>query len=384
MIPAFPVGATIGSLHVAAVTIGRFASLSHSIPEIYGIRTDVANKFGLLADAFASSVLDGSVTGVDLIRRHTAFPIYTSLLVRESTERWLQAQLSGEPNAWSRYFPGRVHGEVLAEHPRLCPACVAEDHAKFGLAYWRVQHQMPSIKMCERHGGVLHDRCAECGAHFPTGTRSGLPGEPCRACGKQQTAEIAKVKVSSGSRGYAALIARAAVGAAPELSPEARSRLLQQAFDGQGADACLKRLLSSWGVKTVSALERALSCKLQERALHRMLATGAAQVPFSVIVALVAFAVSELGSEAAQKILTDVKERELAVRRVVRESRAETDLATALEVEARRLALPSAVVEALLQDDAARASTMVGTINVVSMIDRLPDEHRALLEGVVT
>jgi hypothetical protein len=138
MIPNFPAGATIGAIHAACVQMGRFVSVPKSIPVIYGIRTDPTNRFGLLADSFAKNALEGTVTGSELIERHTALPIFASLLTPESRALWKEAQLAGDTNAWMRYFPPNTSGDLFAETPRMCPSCVDEDVARFGVPYWRV------------------------------------------------------------------------------------------------------------------------------------------------------------------------------------------------------------------------------------------------------
>lgn len=222
MVPSFPVGATIGSIQSALVAIGRFSSLESSRTRIYGVRAVPENKFGFLADEFAANALDGSMSGSDLIEQYTAFPIYASLLAPESRAMWKSAQLAGERSAWARYFPARVHGEVFGPVSRLCPACVEVDRTDFGMGFWRVEHQLPAVTVCKAHGCVLHDHCADCGAAFPAGKDGRRPGLECTACGSMKSAALAKVKASPAVRAYAALIARAARSAAPELAPDVR------------------------------------------------------------------------------------------------------------------------------------------------------------------
>ncbi|WP_051083797.1 hypothetical protein [Thiomonas sp. FB-6] len=144
MIPNFPAGATIGAIHAACIETGRFVSMSKSIPIVYGIRTDPVNRFGVLADSFAKNALDGAITGDELIERHTALPIFAALLTSESRALWKTAQLEGDTNAWIRYFPPNTNGDFFAPSPRLCPACVVEDVARFGVPYWRVHLLAPT------------------------------------------------------------------------------------------------------------------------------------------------------------------------------------------------------------------------------------------------
>jgi hypothetical protein len=72
MIPNFPEGATIGAIHAACIQTGRFVSVATSTPSIYGIRTDPANRFGLLAEAFAKNALDGAASASSRISTRCA------------------------------------------------------------------------------------------------------------------------------------------------------------------------------------------------------------------------------------------------------------------------------------------------------------------------
>lgn len=376
MIPSFPSGATIGSIHVAAVDLGRFASFAASVPQIYGIRTDVANRFGLLADAFAANVLDGVLSGSELIERHTAFPVFASLLTPESKTLWKAAQLEGDTTVWPKYFPVNPHGMAYAEHPRMCPACVHDDRERFGIAYWRVCHQIPSVGICEVHGEILHDRCAACGAPFPTGTRSKAPGSQCSRCGASGTSPLEKANDSAGARSYAALIARAAQSKAPELAPEVRIRLFRRAFAGRRADESIDRLLTYWKARSLRGLETALGCKVSLPGLRRIFATGSGQAPFAVVVALVAFAAEDIGAKAVEDIIELARVDEVRLSRLDERARQSKVLDEALHAQARRLDLPVEVVSALLCHETRRASELAGRLNLAVLIDLLSPEHQ--------
>lgn len=379
MIPSFPAGATIASIHTALVEIGRFATLDGSRSRAYGERARVVNKFGYLADVFARNALDSAITGSDLIEQHSAFPIYASLLPPESRGLWKAAQLAGESRPWFRYFATPVHGDVFADVPRLCPICLENDREQFGMTYWRVEHQLPSVVSCSSHGGLLHDRCADCGTAFAASGEGRLPGASCKSCGSTKSAAPAKAKESPGSRAHAALIARAAKAAAPELLPEVRIRLLRLAFSGRSAEDIIQRFFQYWKVKGHPGLERALACKISPLGLRKIFATGAGQVPFALVVAMVAFAVEELGSDTVTRVIAEIREKEASLSPFEIEERASQDILVALRAQARWLDLPLDAVDALLRNEVGRAVLLVGTLNLASMIDRLPEQHRVSL-----
>lgn len=335
------------------------------------------NKFGFLAESFARNALDGALSGGDLIERNSAFPIYASLLPAESRGLWKAAQLEGKPNAWAHYFPTALHGEVFADAPRLCPACVAADREVYDLAYWRVEHQLPSVVLCNTHGGILHDRCADCGTPFPPGKAGRLPGTACKKCASLKSAPMPKVKDSPGAQAHARLIARTALAAAPELAPEIRIQLIRESFSGKDSEAIMRRLYSWWTVVSPGGLQKALGCTFSPLGLQKVVATGAGQIPFALLVALVAFASEEIGVDRAARVIASVRKRETELQRFDAAARSSTDLVTALRAQARWLDVPPESVEALLRNEVGLAAMQVGTLNLVSMVDRLPEQHRA-------
>lgn len=377
MILSFPDGATIASIHAALVTMGRFRSLEGSRSRIYGIRVVPENKFGLLAESFARNALEGAISGEDLIERYTAFPIYASLLPSESRGLWKAAQLEGKPSVWAHYFPTALHGEVFADAPRLCPACVAADREAFELAYWRVEHQLPSVVLCDVHGGILQDRCSDCGSPFPPGKTGRLPGMACVKCASLESAPMPKVKRSPGAQAHARLIARAAKAVAPELAPEIRIQLMREAFAGKDSETVIRRLYRWWEVASAGALQKMLGRTFSPLGLQKTVATGAGQVPFALLVTLVAFAVVEIGVDRSAQVIAAVRKREADLHHREVAARCSPDLVTALRAQARWLDVPTESIEALLRNEVGLAAMQVGMLNLVSIVDRLPEQHRA-------
>lgn len=377
MIPNFPAGATIGAIHASCVHMGRFVSVAKSAPNIYGMRTDPANRFGLMADAFANTALEGTITGDELIECHTALPIFASLLTPESRALWKAAQLAGDTNAWMRYFPPNTSGNIFAETPRMCSSCVDEDVARFGVPYWRVQHQLSWVASCHDHGQALHDRCEECGAPFPHGLKMLIPGSPCVACKSTRTRPLEAVTPSSGRTALEGVLARAFRSQAPELAPEVRVHLLREAFAGKDAAAIAKRFMAFWRAKGMTGLERTLGCAIPQKGLARLIASGAGQVPVAVLLSLVTFAALEVGEKGVAKAIDLAREQEARLLRADADTRHSDVLSEALAAQARALSMPPEVVELLLRDDLSGAYILVGGLNVASMVDRLPAQHRS-------
>jgi hypothetical protein len=94
-------------------------------------------------------------------------------------------------------------------------------------------------------------------------------------------------------------------------------------------------------------------------------------------VSLVAFALEELGAARSADLVAATRNREERLLRHDQGARSSDDLTEALRAQARWLDVPLDSVEALLANDVGRAVVLVGTLNLVSMIDRLPEHHRS-------
>jgi len=71
---------------------------------------------------------------------------------------------------------GSIAGNLTSSTPnlRFCPECVNEDLAIFGESYWRREHQLPAVSMCQHHGhGLLVSTIA---------IRAQLPVPPPHQC----------------------------------------------------------------------------------------------------------------------------------------------------------------------------------------------------------
>lgn len=134
--------------------------------ELGSVVTRAARQVGLSADRFARFYLNApegtrlaaiddlllpmsALTGLSarqLLLKHTLVP-YGLAGLQPGTSRSILKNLLG--------------GQRLADPPMLgriarhwCPACVREDIATYGVAYWHRQHLLPGVAVCARH------RCA--------------------------------------------------------------------------------------------------------------------------------------------------------------------------------------------------------------------------------
>lgn len=91
--------------------------------------------------------------------QHTEFKFWQGYIAPLRFKRYLNSQLES-------HRTGRVlfKGEsVLCKHKVVkgCPFCIAEDKSKFGFAYWRAHHQIPTIFTCQKHNQPLYQRATD-------------------------------------------------------------------------------------------------------------------------------------------------------------------------------------------------------------------------------
>lgn len=383
MIPDFPPGATIHSLHLASLRLGRTSSRTASTAAFYGRNVDVHNRFGHLAKEFAELALDGTISAAELIQHHTAFPIYASILGQGTAGRWAEALTKGDSGSWNRFFPTKRDGELFSASPRLCPQCVAEDEPRYGLAFWRVQHQIPFMRFCPEHRCRLWDRCATCKTPFAGGAEQRLPGSPCVNGCAAGGAAAGKVVETPGDRAVSALMQRAARSEAIELSPVFRARLVRQGLAQSTAASFKTDFEQWWGARAWSSVSKLLgvgSWFNRSDWVSQFIKTGTAHVPFAVLFTVVAYARERL-DDGQWANLQEVANLSSDTSRPMLPDRYRGDgLLEDLWTDVWRLGLPSSVAISLGEGRKMEAIDAAGAHYVAALIDGLEPARRTQLE----
>jgi hypothetical protein len=118
----------------------------------------------------------------DLIRNHTIFPLFTPFLSRESSSR-LWRHFSGKAIKGVGALTGLNHKRTRSKwHHAICTECVAGDNAKYGFAFWRNAHFVPSLSVCIYHKVPLKAHCDACIYAFRTSRKIWEPTDQC-PCG---------------------------------------------------------------------------------------------------------------------------------------------------------------------------------------------------------
>lgn len=85
-----------------------------------------------------------------LVLENTLFPYTTRFFPYDEKRALLDDFLSGRD---IRYLCERaIVNQPNANTLRLCPECCREDREKYGEAYWHIEHQIPLMPLCPKHG----------------------------------------------------------------------------------------------------------------------------------------------------------------------------------------------------------------------------------------
>lgn len=100
-----------------------------------------------VADAFGMDV-------EEFVRGHTATAYSLAFMPSEQKSRLWASAISMEPR---HSYMASIASRLTSTTPnlRLCPECVKEDLAIYGESYWRREHQLPAVSMCQHHGQRL-------------------------------------------------------------------------------------------------------------------------------------------------------------------------------------------------------------------------------------
>ena len=217
MIPKIPEGCTLRSLINALLYLrGNLCLSRNSHTCLWGAHQVALELFG------------GQRTASWAAMQFTALPLVISTLSEDQKQTLLSKLFDQEPIA-------KLADDLKAMLPRavttfrVCRLCVEEDVSKYGLAFTRVLHQIPSIRTCSAHGSRLENACGDCGHEYRL-TGANVRRRCLERCSLCQSA-IGRPVDHVHSAGYAAfsdLLHRGLVGQAPEVRPDQLSFALQR------------------------------------------------------------------------------------------------------------------------------------------------------------
>ena len=88
---------------------------------------------------------------------HTLLSYYAAFISAEELQNAV-ACMAGDSVAHLKLRLGILTSRFRANHPlKACAACMEEDRAVFGWAYWHMDHQYPGVWMCQKHGQQVRE-----------------------------------------------------------------------------------------------------------------------------------------------------------------------------------------------------------------------------------
>lgn len=213
-IPYVPTGATMSSFARLVYHVNAHGSFDTTCKRLFGSRIyGRALLFGAHAEYCAHVVGKGTfASGRSILENHTVWPFFAYMLPEPMREAWRKAQESFEHYPSRHFLSQRNITHLLKERCHGCPACIRSDLENYGVAFWRVQHQLQPIDHCSKHRVALISDCQRCGTFSSSFTNATLPCLKCKTCGSPLTAK----RIGKQSRAYWRLL-----------------ELIQRVFDGQ-------------------------------------------------------------------------------------------------------------------------------------------------------
>lgn len=181
---------------------------------------------GYRSNRFSECVMDEKVSGLELVERHSIFPLISEFFSPHVARKWQMALINGDRAVHQRFRATVPLQDFVSVHCRLCPHCVEEDLRTHSIAFWRVAHQVSLVDLCAAHNTPLR---VQASSQFGQPTRFGeeksLPHDhlfrhrPFKLLTSPSTQPLSRFEPSAVQR----VIERALNRQAPELRPEIRN-----------------------------------------------------------------------------------------------------------------------------------------------------------------
>lgn len=99
----------------------------------------------------------------EIIQQHTLFSYFMRCCPVKQKEEALNRICGGHPLVITSI---RMFSKLSEWKPCYCPLCVEEDRKNYGEAYWHIEHQIPLMGVCPRHGCRLRHKENISASHF--------------------------------------------------------------------------------------------------------------------------------------------------------------------------------------------------------------------------
>lgn len=110
-----------------------------------------------------SQLPPGTLKVREIIEKHTLFSFFVRCWPVQKKEEVTKKICRGE----TLVFTGiRMFSKLSEWKPCYCPLCVEEDRKNYGEAYWHIEHQIPMMGLCPKHGCRLRRKDNILVSHF--------------------------------------------------------------------------------------------------------------------------------------------------------------------------------------------------------------------------
>lgn len=123
---------------------------------------DLPSHVGRIADQYPKSL---SLSALDLIEKHTLWPIYAPFLPndrRKPIEEWMLDRSQGAAHLASGIVASRVPAKRVM---LMCHSCIKQHEQDYGEAFWDRRWQVPVVDYCPIHGALSETDIRKNGEH---------------------------------------------------------------------------------------------------------------------------------------------------------------------------------------------------------------------------
>lgn len=89
------------------------------------------------------------------VNEHTLLPVYRPFWHQKRVEKVFGMMKSNSTQKAHLFAGVNSYNIRNWEYLRYCPACLEEDHRKYGEAYWHRLHQIPGVQICPNHNVLI-------------------------------------------------------------------------------------------------------------------------------------------------------------------------------------------------------------------------------------
>lgn len=182
--PSAPIGASVFARYVIYHILSGSPSVSVTKANLFG----ESQKYAI--DPFGASLIKvAEVAPWDafqfewLLERATLFGFYSIFLSPQRKLAWYANQLAGQSKTVNAFLRGSTKFHRTKPELHFCDKCIANDEKQYGIAYWRLLHQIPGVHHCRAHDTNLSGSCKQCRRPIATEKLWYPPSINCPYCG---------------------------------------------------------------------------------------------------------------------------------------------------------------------------------------------------------